>query len=158
FWGATTVALFSVGLTLSNLATQGPLLLAGALLPRFAQLVTAEAPERSRDAYASSMRIMAFIVFPACFGVAGIAPGLVPAIFGQAFAPAVPSAVILVSAAAFGAVATTAIMYMLALDRTRFNVISGLVGVALTVVAGLLVIPSYGFMGAAIARATIQVL
>jgi O-antigen/teichoic acid export membrane protein len=109
-----------------------------------------------QDAYVASVRIMAFLVFPACFGIAAIMPALLPMLYGPAFAPAINAATILVTASAFGAAATTTVIYLLAMERTGFNVATGIAGAILTVGAGLLIVPIYGAEGAALARAVIQ--
>ncbi|HEU5020203.1 MAG TPA: lipopolysaccharide biosynthesis protein [Pseudolabrys sp.] len=155
-WGSHAVGLFSVSLTMANLATQGPLLLTGALLPYLSHQHGAGATEKARETYAASMRIMASLIFPACLGVAAIAPVLLPALYGRAFSAAVLPAIILVSAAALSATASVAFTYLLAMERTRFVFVSGSIGAALCILAGITVIPAFGAIAAAIARAVIQ--
>jgi O-antigen/teichoic acid export membrane protein len=155
-WGSHAVALFAASVTLANLATQGPLLLTGGLLPQLAQQSGATSGPRPQDTYAISIRILAFLIFPACLGTAAIAPSLVPAIYGREFAGAVPSAVILLCGAAITASSSVAFTYMLALERTRFVFFTGSVAALLVIVTGLTLIPAFGTMAAAMARALIQ--
>ncbi|WP_170145926.1 lipopolysaccharide biosynthesis protein [Rhodoplanes elegans] len=156
-WGAESVALFSVSLTLANLATQGPLLLTGGLLPYLSEQSGVNAGEKIRDAYAIGTRLIAFLVLPACFGAAAIAPVLVPAIYGNAFAGAVPTAVLLVAGAGFSAASSVGVTYLLAMERTRFVFLTGGISAILVVVVGFTVVPAFGLLGAAVARVAIQI-
>jgi O-antigen/teichoic acid export membrane protein len=154
--GSTAVGLFTVGLTLANLAAQAPMLLTAGLLPYFAQSYGRQAMTETREAYATATRVLAFLVFPACFGMAAIAPTALPLIFGQDFAAAVPSATVLVLAAAIGATSSVGSNLLMAMDRSDVFFVSGLVLAILSIIAGFTVIPAYGLMGAAWSRAAIQ--
>jgi O-antigen/teichoic acid export membrane protein len=156
-WGNQSVALFAVGLTLANLASQGPLLLTGGLLPYFAEKVGVNAHHKVEEAYAFGLRGLALLVFPTCFGLATIAPTLLPTIYGNAFADAVPSATVLIAGAAFAATSSVATTYLLAMERTRFVLFTGTISAALVVAAGLSIVPLFGTMGAAMSRVFIQV-
>jgi O-antigen/teichoic acid export membrane protein len=157
-WGSHSVALFAASVTLANLATQGPLLLTGGLLPYLSQQSGANAERKPQETYAVSIRILAFLIFPACLGAAAIAPSLVPAIYGKDFAGAVPSTIILLCGAAITASSSVAFTYMLAMERTRFVFVTGGVAALLVITVGLTLIPTFGVMAAAVARATIQAL
>jgi O-antigen/teichoic acid export membrane protein len=104
--GSAAVGLFSVGVTLANLASQGPMLLTAGLLPYFAQAFGKGALAEMREAYASATRVLAFLVFPACFGMAAVLPTLLPLLYGRPFAGALPAATILVIGAGIGSVAS----------------------------------------------------
>jgi O-antigen/teichoic acid export membrane protein len=155
--GSHSVALFAVGLTLANLATQGPMLLTGGLLPYLAAQSGKDARHRIMEAYALGLRLLALLVFPACFGLAAVAPTLLPLIYGQDFAAAVPSATILLAGTAFAATSSVATTYLFAMERTRFVLWTGSVSAVLVVIAGLTVIPWFGPVGAAAARVVIQI-
>lgn len=156
-WGSESVALFSVGLTFANLAAQGPMLLTGGLLPYFSEGVGRRATGQVHDAFATGTRIIAFLLFPICFGTAAIIPVLLPLVYGPAFASAVPAACIVVAAAAFGGAGAVGSHLIYANERSDFIFFSGAVGTALSIAAGLLVVPQYGVLGAAWARAGIHV-
>jgi O-antigen/teichoic acid export membrane protein len=155
-WGSEAVGLFTVALTLSNLAVQGPMLLTGGLLPYFSERFGKNAIADIRDGYSAATRIMAFLVFPACFGMAAIMPAVVPLIYGEAFVDAVPAAIVLVTASSFAAVATVGSNLVFGLDRSDFIFVAGWTGAALSILAGLTLIPLFGVMGASWARAAIQ--
>ena len=155
-WGSAAVGLFSVGLTLANLAAQGPTLLTAAILPHFAQGFGKASIGEMHAAYAAATRVLAFLVLPAAFGMAAILPTALPIVYGQQFAPAVPATTVLVAAAGFSAISTVGASLVLAMDRSDFVFISGTVAAVLTVLTGLTVIPAFGLIGAAWARAAIQ--
>ena len=157
-WGSHAVGLFTVSLTLSNLATQGPLLLTGALLPHLSHHIGRNDQARACALYPTSIRLMTLVVFPACLGMGAIAPVLLPIMYGSAFAPAVPTATILVSAAAVVTGTSIAGVYMIAMERTRFVLCAGLGGAALSIVAGLTIVPAFGPIAAACSRAGIQLI
>lgn len=155
-WGSGAVALFSVGVTLANLAVQLPLLLTGSLLPHFAQHIAAGEHAQAVALYRTSMRLLAMMVFPACFGVVAIAPALVPLLYGSGFEGAVLPTAILVGASALSALTSVTQTFMNASERNGFNVAVGLVGALGVVLAGLLLVPTYGLLAAAAARTGIQ--
>jgi len=155
--GSAAVGLFTVGVTLANLASQGPMLLTAGLLPYFAQRFGKGAFAEMGEAYAAATRMLAFLVFPACFGMAAVLPVLLPMLYGQDFAGAIPAASILLVGAGIGSAAFVGSSLVMAVDRSDFIFLSGLLAAALTVIAGFTVIPASGLMGAACARAAIQV-
>jgi O-antigen/teichoic acid export membrane protein len=157
-WGSHAVGLFTVGLTMANIASRGPLLLTGALLPYLSHQQGVGAKQKAHEAYATAMRLVAALIFPACLGIAAIAPALLPALYGQDFTAAVPSTIILVSAAAVSAIASVTFTYMFAMERTRFVFTIGCIGAILCIVSGLTLVPAFGGIAAASARASIQTL
>jgi O-antigen/teichoic acid export membrane protein len=156
YQGSEAVALFTVGFTFANLASQGPLLLTGGLLPYFSESYGNRSSERMQSAYATATRVMAFLLFPACLGLAAILPALLPLVYGPAFSSAVPVASVLVAGAAIGATGSVGSQMIYAHERSDFIFACGLVGAALSVAAGFLVVPAYGMMGAALARTCVH--
>jgi len=155
-WGSQSVALFSASVTLANLATQGPLLLTNGLLPYLSRQQGHREDRTQQATYATGMRLLAFLIFPACLGAAAIAPALVPAIYGKAFSGAVPSTVVLLCGATVTASCSVGFIYLLAMERTRFVVATGGVAALAVIVCGVTLVPTFGVMAAAIARAVIQ--
>ncbi len=158
YQGPEAVALFVVALTLTNLAIQGPLLLTGAALPILSEHRGRNDEEAMRHIYATGTRTLALLVFPACLGMAAIMPVLLPLIYGQAFAGAVPTASILVSIAAIAAPSMVATQVIYAMERSDFACLSGLVGAFATILAGFFLVPRFGLLGATVGRSTIQLL
>jgi O-antigen/teichoic acid export membrane protein len=158
WWGSESVGLYTVGLTLSNLAVQGPLMLTWGLLPRFSEQFGRRDLDGIRRSYATATRLLAFLVFPACFGLAAIMPEILPLLFSKAFADAVPIAIILVCSAAFTSTTAVAGNILLAMERSDVDFYAGLLGAILSAVSGFLIISTYGAIGAAWSRAIIQII
>ena len=156
FVGADAVAMFAVGLAMATIAVQGPLLLVGPLLPHFSKQSTDDDQTPLRETYATGTRLMALLVFPACFGLVGITPVILPLIYGEAFSGAIPTAMILIAGGAFAATASVGSSLVYALERARFICITGLIGAMLAVIAGFLIIPLTGAVGAATCRIILQ--
>jgi O-antigen/teichoic acid export membrane protein len=156
-WGPEPVALLTAGFTFANLAAQGPMLLTGALLPFFSERVATDRAAVDR-AFASGTRVLAFLALPLCFGAAGVMPALIAVVFGPHFAAASLPGSIIVIAAALAAPGAVGTHVMYARDRSDFIFLSNAVGAVLSVLAGIVVIPRYGLLGAACSRAAIQLL
>ncbi len=154
-WNAHTVAMFTVGLSLVTMVSQGPVLLADALMPHFAGLSGADRHEEIRQTYARATRLIAVLILPFALGGAAIIPVLLPLIYGADFAPASGIAVLLVAGASvqIGVVGGTVIY---GLGRARFIAAIGAIGTLLALLAGVTVIPAWGAWGAAVARTAIQ--
>jgi O-antigen/teichoic acid export membrane protein len=79
-----------------------------------------------------------------------------PMLYGADFSAAIPAATVLVVAGAIGATSSVGTNLIMAMDRSDFLFLSGLIAAGLTVVAGLTVIPAFGLTGAVWARALVQ--
>ena len=156
FRGAREAGLYAVANTLAQVATQAPLLMTGGLLALFAERHAVGDHAGLDRAYESAVRFMSFLIFPACFGMAAIAPSLVPALFGASFAGAADPAALLVAMQAFGAVSAVSSALLFATERNYLLVWTGMIGAVAIIAAGMFVIPTYGLMGAVVARSTIQ--
>jgi O-antigen/teichoic acid export membrane protein len=154
--GSAAAGLLSVALTLASIAAQGPMLLTAGVLPHLSEAFGKGAMAEMRSAYAAATRVLAFLVFPACFGLAAVMPAVLPILFGNTFAGAIPAATVLVLTASIGAISSVGTSLIMAMDRSDFIFASGVIAAALTIVAGLTVIPAFGLMGAAWARAAVQ--
>lgn len=156
FWGYREVGLFSVALALSAIASQGPLLLTGAFLPMLAEKHGQKDRQGLQMAFASGTRFLAIAAFPACFGMAAIVPTLVQLLYGPSFAPAIPAATIIATAAAFSITTVIGTHLVNALARSDVIFVTSLIGAALSIAGGFLLIPHYGLLGAAISRTATQ--
>lgn len=156
--GNEPVGLFTVAVTLANLASQGPMLLTAGLLPYFATSFGKGATDEMRAAYAAATRVLSFIVLPLCFGLAALLPTVLPLVYGDAFINAVPGATVLVLAAGIAAATSVGDAVVMAMDRSDFFFVCGVASAILAVAAGLFVIPEYGLMGAVWSRAAVQLI
>jgi O-antigen/teichoic acid export membrane protein len=155
YCGAHMVAMFTVGMSLSSLATQGPLLLTGPLMPHFANLVGTGNQRALCSTYANSTRLLAAMLLPLCFGLVSITPALLPLLYGRSFAPAVPTAMVLIACSALS-VATVGSSLIYGMERSSFIAAGGAVGAALSLLSCILVIPRWGTWGAAWCRCGVQ--
>jgi O-antigen/teichoic acid export membrane protein len=153
YWGSQEVAMFSIGLTLSALATQVPMLMSTALMPHFAESAARSGVDR--DTYASATRLLAALLFPLCLGTASLVPTLLPAVYGPAFRAAVPNAMVLVALSALSLMNVgSALLY--ASGRAWFVAASGLAGAILSLAGCAAVIPVWGAWGASLSRSVVQ--
>jgi O-antigen/teichoic acid export membrane protein len=157
FRGPGAIAMFTVGIALSTLATQGPMLLSGALMPHFAQVLGAGDAASGRWIYTQATRLMALLLFPLCLGTAAITPVLLPAIYGEAFRGAVPGAMVLTAFAAL-AFSNVGSALVYGSGKAWFVAASGAVGASLSVAACMVVIPRWGAWGACLSRSGVQTL
>jgi O-antigen/teichoic acid export membrane protein len=109
------------------------------------------------DAHEMGVRIMSFLLFPACFGTAAIMPVLLPLVYGHGFDAAIPSAEILVATAVLSAT-TVSTNVLNAMERSDFIFYCSLIGIAISILCGLTVIPVFGPIGAAVSRAVVQLI
>jgi O-antigen/teichoic acid export membrane protein len=153
YWGTQEVAMFSIGLTLSALATQVPMLMSTALMPHFAE--SAGRSGTDGKTYASATRLLAALLFPLCFGTASLVPTLLPGVYGPAFRAAVPNAMVLT---AFSVLALmnvgSALLY--GSGRAWFVAASGFAGAILSLAGCAVVIPVWGAWGASLSRSGVQ--
>jgi O-antigen/teichoic acid export membrane protein len=156
FWGVESVGLLTASLTLANLAVQGPLMLTWGVLPHLTDQFNRKEMEGLRASYCAGTRLMGFLIFPACFGLAALVPELLPRLYGSSFERAVPSAVILVCAASISATATIGANVLWAVERTDVDLYLSAIGAALSVAGGFLLIAPLGIVGAALSRAIAQ--
>jgi O-antigen/teichoic acid export membrane protein len=154
--GSFWVAMFTIGTSLSMLATQGPLLLTGALLPYFAQLAGSGRHDALRARYVVAIRVLAFMLAPLCFGLASLMPVVLPLVYGPEYSAAIGPAIVLAAASvvAFGTVGTAALQ---AFERAGCNALVGTLGAISAVLAGFFLVPRMGIWGAVWSRAAIQV-
>jgi O-antigen/teichoic acid export membrane protein len=155
--GLEAVGHFAAAATLTGVATTLPGLLTSALLPYFSEQHTRDARDRMSTAYRTMTLIVSLLGLPACFGVAAIAPVLVPLLLGPDFADAVPATQILLIPAAFGLIAATTPNLIYGVGKSQVLLYTNLFGLVATIALGFLVIPSFGLIGAAWARAAVHV-
>ncbi|MEA2934297.1 MAG: hypothetical protein QOD74_943 [Variibacter sp.] len=152
FLGPEAVAIFAVGLTLSNLPTQLPIHLSGPLLPLLASRLSQQGNPGVEGTYRSALSLFAFIIMPVSLGGAAVLPALVPILYGSSFSAAVPVAMILVAGSWLSGLTQVPSALIFGLERGSFFVRAGLFGGALIIAAGLLIVPIYGATGAAWSR------
>ena len=147
FSGARQVGLYSVGTGLAEvvwyLANAAGIVLA----PRVASAATDEA-DRLTEAVC---RVVAFLAVIAAAALALTAPFLVVLFFGEAFAESAWAVWLLLPGIVAYSVARVLSMYLLGRNQLRIDLLASFVGLVVTLALDFLLIPRYGFRGAAIA-------
>lgn len=155
YWNPHEVAIFTVGLTFAVMVQQVTTLFSGSFMAHFSQLLGSGNNALIQRHYESATRLAAFAVIPIAFGGAAIMPVLLPLLFGQQFAPAVPSAMVLtVTAAMAFSLIGSSLIY--AKERSDFIALGGVVGAILSVSAGFLIVSKWGAWGAVWSRLVVQ--
>jgi O-antigen/teichoic acid export membrane protein len=157
YWGSVAVGLYSVGFTLASLATQGPLLLTGGLLPYFAEAISNSRIESANAMLRTATRLVAFFVLPTCLGMAAVIPELLPLLYGKGFAAGSTAAMILVSAAGLGANMVVPQNFISGLERSDFLFVLNITGAILSLLLAFILVPQIGILGAALGRALVQI-
>ncbi len=151
YWNAEQVGLFTASLSLATLFTMGPLMFLGALMPHFAELKGAKDLAGIRHIYAHTTRLTAVGLFPLCLGGAAIIPLLMPFLYGKAFIPAIPSAMVMVTFSMFTLI-NIGNALLLGLEKANFFFLSSMIGAVVALLAYIILIPSWGIWGAVWAR------
>jgi O-antigen/teichoic acid export membrane protein len=156
YWGAELAGLYSVGLSLVNMAVLLPTLMANPLLPYFSEQAGGKSFDDLRATYTSATVLIGFIVIPTCFGLATICPVIIPLVFGEQFSPATLSAMIIVASASVSLIANPAAKLIFVMERGSIFIWSNSIGSVLLVALGVVVIPDWSILGAALARLVSQ--
>jgi O-antigen/teichoic acid export membrane protein len=151
YWNAEQVGLFTASLSLATLFSMGPLMFLGALMPHFAELKGAKDLAGIRHTYARATRLTAVGLFPLCLGGAVIIPVLMPLLYGKAFIPAIPSAIVMVTFSMFTLI-NVGNALLLGLEKANFFFLSSMIGAVVALLAYIILIPSWGIWGAVWAR------
>lgn len=105
--------------------------------------------------YRQATVLLAMVLAPTCLCAAALTPVVLPLVYGCAYAEAVPTASVL-AAAGIWLVAGSGSSLLYALARGRILLVTGALGAGLALGLGLILIPSGGILGAAVARCVIQ--
>lgn len=148
---AKAVGLFAAAATVAALLMGVCQMVTNALLPNLLRAV-AERPESAAQVNATITRFGMFLLLPACFIGAALAPNAIELVFGAEFGGAGPTATLLGCAAAASAITLVLSGVLNAADANVALVRSGVVGAALTVVLGIALVSQFGLLGAAMGR------
>ena len=150
------VAYFSIALLLASYVTQPIALLSSALLPYFSREVGGLDNRSAQGTYFFLTKLLAWLTFFACFFTAANSSFILTFIYGQAYGPAKDVAAIVLSGSSFGTIAAVGSALLYAHGKSKFIAIFGSLGAMIAIFAGVLVIPTYGIIGAGISKVAIQ--
>jgi O-antigen/teichoic acid export membrane protein len=147
--GPTVLGVYAIASKYAELVKLVSLALTYVLYPNFAADTAARAVQRARTMLPKAGGATAACVVPLWLA----APFVIPAIYGSAFEPAVTPAQIILLGLVFDGVAGVITALLYGLGRPGLNSIAMGVGLAVTVVLDITLIPPFGATGAAIASA-----
>lgn len=158
FFTFTQVGYYSIGLTMSGMVVQFAVFSLAFVIPQFGVLHDQKDERAIATAFEGTIRWLAIVIAPVAIGGASIAPVLIPLVFGEDFRPAVWPAVILLGFSIAQAMSAVISRAILARDRSADELRMTIAWCAITTVALLLIVPAFGQMGAAVARAAASLL
>lgn len=153
--GARAVGLFAAASTVAALIIQVCQMVCNALLPNIVH-AAAEDPASFAKTSATVVRFGTFILLPACFIGAALAPHAIELIYGAAFFDARSTAAVLGCAAAASAITLVLSSVLNAANANAVLARSGAIGAVLTIVFGILLLSRFGMIGAAYGRLAAQ--
>ncbi len=147
FAGARQVGLYAVGTSMAEIVWFITNAASVVLAPRVASAPREEA-DRLTEAVA---RVVAFVTFVSAIGLALLAPFIVVVFFGADFADSSWAVRLLLPGIVTFSVSRILSMYLLGRNMLRVDLMASVVGLVVTLALDFLLIPSYGFRGAAVA-------
>jgi O-antigen/teichoic acid export membrane protein len=146
YHGPAAVGIYSLAVSVTEMFWKLVSPLVNALYPR----ITGSSPPQALELTAKATRHVAFATSLGAILMAGIAPTLVPLLYGQAFQPSVaPLRILLVGTVAICIGMIIAIHFVGQLDRPGLLAALAWLNAAVNIVLSLLLIPTFGAMGAA---------
>jgi stage V sporulation protein B len=131
--------------------------LTGILLPAMSEVYGGGDKEELARVYVNSTRHLAMLSFPLCLGGIAISGELFPILYGTSFQPASFPFIILLVGGTIGSVATASSSLLYGAELQRIVVRVGLLSTFINLLAGRLLVPGLGAMGAALATAFAQI-
>jgi O-antigen/teichoic acid export membrane protein len=154
----TELGYYGAGIVLTGLVLQLPEQMTAALVPHLGRHHDVGETGSLQRTYDRTTRWLSLMIFPVCFGGAAIMPVLLPLLFGDAFAPAVPVAALVVGTSFATALTMVPSVMIIARERTVFFLYGTPVFGVLSIVCLYWAVPSYGAVGAALSRAGVHTL
>lgn len=143
----SSLGVYSIAVTLAELLFLVPVSVSSALLGK---LYNTQEPGAARSIMARTLKLTLWIC--AALALAGIPLSLlIPAVYGQAYAGAVPSVMVLLGGAVFASVARVGMQYFFTLGRPKVHLYTTLITLAVNIALNFLLIPRWGIFGAAVA-------
>jgi len=148
--GDFEVGLFSAGYKIISILTLIPMTLSQVVYPIFSNFY-ATAREKLQKALADSLRVIAQISIPLGVGTVIIAPKLIALLYPPAFHEATIVLQVIICGDAIVYLGWIIYAFLLALDRQRTCMTISLIGAAVAIIVNLILVPRFGFQGAAYA-------
>jgi len=152
FFTATITGYYAAGLSLAALVVQLPSQMVAGLTPHIGHHRDSGNMEQIRATYSRVFCWMAMLIVPICLGGLAIMPALIPLLFGEAFAPAVVPASIVLAASIMTALSVIPSHMINAFERTDMYLVASPVTAAVSIGILFLLVPGFGTTGAGVAR------
>lgn len=153
FWRPEDVGFFAVAIAFFGIVGQISLQLSSVFIVGFSKPVPPTEGVADDQGYGLALKLLALFMVPVSFGGAALMPVFLPLVFGQEFLPAVPASMVLMASSAWAAVAVVPWSYLAARGESR-RLLNLMIMLAILSTAALLVlVPVFGVIGAAWARA-----
>lgn len=152
------IGLYSAALRLASIAAVLPLVAARPLLPEFSRLRGARHDAELQRLFPRICGLLLTVAVPMAVVGAALAGPLVRAVYGHGFAGATTVTAVLLLGSVVGAATAPATAALLTGDRPRFVVELGIASVAANLVLAVVLIRSFGIVGAALATIVAQAL
>ncbi len=147
--GGTEVGVYSAGFKLISILTLVPTAFTQIVFPVFSSFLTA-APHKLSKALQDSLRVMLEISIPLAVGTIILAPRIIATLYPPEFSASVPVLQFLIAGNALGYLAWILYTFLLALNHQKFCMWNSLGVAASALIASILVIPTFGFVGVAV--------
>jgi O-antigen/teichoic acid export membrane protein len=153
---AENVGLFSAASRFTETALLLPTVLASAVAPVIAQF-HAGSREHLRDVYVWTIRRMLFVTLPLALTGVVLAGGILGLLFPRAYQQATPVLQLLFCAFPFASLQIINSVILTMSSRPRLMIVNSVVATTTQFAMGLLIIPRYGLIGAAVSALVSQV-
>ena len=154
--GDFEVGLFSAGYKIISILTLIPMTLSQVVYPIFSNFY-ATAKEKLQKALADSLRVIAQISVPLGVGTVIIAPKIMALLYPPTFQDATIVLQVIICGDAMVYLGWIIYAFLLALDRQKICMTISLIGAAAAIIINLLLVPRFGYVGAAYATACIDI-
>ncbi len=156
FATATEIAHYSIAFGIVFAAQQLPGGVVGALTPALATLLGADQTDRIRVGVGRAARLALLMSLPMTAGLLAVGPALITVVYGADFAPAGDVLLVFVGVLPLVTVALVAGSVMQAYGLVRQMIWTGVAATVVDLGLVLLLVPSHGAMGAAVANTAAQ--
>lgn len=154
--GDEAVGWYSVAFRVVNLFAIIPTALTGSIWPFFSRMhLTSK--ERLNKAFSKSVEYLMMLAIPISIGMILIANILLPLIFGEEYTNSVPVMQIISVSLTFLFINYISMFTLGAINKPHLGAISLFTGLIVNISIGIILIPTYGYIGAAVAIAVSEV-
>ncbi len=159
FRSSAEVAYYAVAFNIASVAiTTVASSFDAVFFPTISTLYGLDDHERIRSASSAGLRFLVFLLIPLCFLLTVMAPGIIRALYGAAYSPAIAITPVLIFSAGFGRISGIASSIMYSLHRQKIMLRIMFVIAIVNISLDFILIPKFGILGAALANGVAQII